>query len=133
MKKYRIALMPGDGIGPEICETTKQVTEEVVHHFAPESLEWVHLPIGWEAIQQKKPPLPLETLDELEACDGWVLGPHDSASYPEQVTRRMSCSRYPPAPGKPSGSIIIGSIETTIPGSRIVSMSSRNSNPASLP
>ena len=92
MKKYRIALMPGDGIGPEICESTRQVTEEVVHHLAQESLEWVNLPIGWEAIQQKKPPLPQETLDELEACDGWVLGPHDSASYPEQYRQSLNPS-----------------------------------------
>ena len=39
----------------------------------------------------------------------------------------------PPAPAIPSGSMIIGSMETTMPGSNTVSTSSRNSRPASRP
>ena len=36
-------------------------------------------------------------------------------------------------PGWPSGTVIIGSIDTTMPCSRTVSMSSRSSRPASRP
>ena len=47
---------------------------------------------------------------------------------PSSVTMRMSCSRYPPAPGHPSGTAIIGSIETAIPGASTVSKSSCSSS-----
>ena len=40
---------------------------------------------------------------------------------------------YPPAPGLPSGTVIMGSMEITIPGLTTVSMSSRSSRPASRP
>ena len=44
-------------------------------------------------------------------------------SAPFLFSTRISCSRYPPAPGSPSGIKIIGSIETTMPGFKTVSTS----------
>ena len=43
------------------------------------------------------------------------------------------CHLYPPAPGCPSGMVIMGSMEMTIPGLTTVSMSSLSSRPASRP
>ena len=54
-------------------------------------------------------------------------------SAPFSPITRISCPRWPPAPGVPSGTQSMGSIEITMPGSRTVSMSSRNSRPASRP
>jgi 3-isopropylmalate dehydrogenase len=39
--------------------------------------------MGLEAIRTHNDPLPAQTIEALDACDGWILGPHDSASYPE--------------------------------------------------
>ncbi len=53
-------------------------------------MEWVPLPIGAEAIDTHGTPLPEETLDALEGLDAWILGPHDSASYPEPYRRQLT-------------------------------------------
>ncbi|MGA0295637.1 MAG: isocitrate/isopropylmalate family dehydrogenase, partial [bacterium] len=79
LKTYRIGIMPADGIGPEISESTKRILDESLGKHFQGSLEWIELPVGWQALEQNKPPLPRETLDELEKCDAWVMGPHDSA------------------------------------------------------
>ena len=83
LKTYRIGIMPADGIGPEISESTKRVVDESLGKHFQGSFDWIELPVGWQALEQNKPPLPQETLDELEKCDAWVMGPHDSASYPD--------------------------------------------------
>ena len=84
--------MPADGIGPEISESTKRILDESLEKHFQGSLEWIELPVGWQALEQNKPPLPRETLDELEKCDAWVMGPHDSASYPEAFQQSLNPS-----------------------------------------
>ena len=44
------------------------------------------------------PPVTLETLDEL---DGWLLGPHDSAAYPEPHPAPAQPERVPPQALRP--------------------------------
>ena len=84
--------MPADGIGPEISESTKRVLDESLGKYFQGSFDWIELPVGWQALEQNKPPLPRETLDELEKCDAWVMGPHDSASYPEAFQQSLNPS-----------------------------------------
>ena len=65
-KQYRITLLPGDGIGPEIMAVTVEVLQvvgkqqNIEFHFS-EAL------IGGAAIDETGEPLPVET---LEACGG---------------------------------------------------------------
>lgn len=51
------------------------------------------------------------------------------STVPSQLMARQSCSLYPPAPGLPSGTHSIGSMERTMPGSSTVSTSSLSSSP----
>lgn len=51
------------------------------------------------------------------------------STVPSSLMTKTSCSRYPPAPSWPSGMVTMGSIDTTMPGSSTVSMSSRSSRP----
>src|SRR5690606_28122545 len=46
-------------------------------------VEWVPLPMGHEALEREGDPMPPSTVLELERCDGILMGPHDSASYPK--------------------------------------------------
>ena len=66
-----------------------------------------------------------------------VLVDHDDVVLPDNdhgITVHSAVSHlYPPAPGLPSGTVIMGSMEITIPGLTTVSMSSRSSRPASRP
>lgn len=77
----RIGLMAGDGIGPEIVPATREVVSTAVT-AAGGTVDWVPLPLGRDAIATHGTPIPDSTLDALSDVDGWILGPHDSASYP---------------------------------------------------
>ncbi len=79
---YRLGVLAGDGIGPEIVEATLRVMEAVRQRDSRLRVEWVRLPVGWEAIRTTGTAMPESTVEALEKCDGWIMGPHDSASYP---------------------------------------------------
>lgn len=72
-----LGVLPGDGIGPEVVAAAVRVTEAAVG-----DVTWRELPIGAAAIDTHGTPLPESTLAQLEHLDGWLLGPHDNASYP---------------------------------------------------
>ena len=55
-------------------------------------MEWVPLPIGWTAIHQHGEHTPPSTVGALAELDGWLLGPHDSAAYPEPHRSRLNPS-----------------------------------------
>lgn len=71
--KAKIVLLPGDGIGPEIVDQTRQVLEAVAgkysHQFSFES----HL-IGGIAIDEIKEPLADSTVEACKAADAVLLG-----------------------------------------------------------
>ena len=81
-RAYRLGVLHGDGIGPEIVPAAVRVIDAAL---APHSaaVEWVELPRGLTAIQDFDAAVPQTTLDGLSQVDGWLLGPHDSAAYPE--------------------------------------------------
>lgn len=80
----RLGLLVGDGIGHEIVPATRRVVDTAVAAAGATPLEWVGLPIGLDAIAAHDTPVPQQTLDALASLDGWVLGPHHSAAYPER-------------------------------------------------
>jgi 3-isopropylmalate dehydrogenase len=69
----RIAVLPGDGIGPEVIAQARRVLtligETCGHH-----LEWQEWPIGAAAIRQHGLALPAETLEGCLAADAVLLG-----------------------------------------------------------
>lgn len=91
MTNYNIGLLKGDGIGPEIVQATSSVVDKVAKRLSID-LTLEELPMGWEAIDSHNDPIPQETKDELKKMHGWILGPHDSASYPEQYKQRRNPS-----------------------------------------
>ena len=81
MNPSRLGLIEGDGIGHEIVPATQRVVDEAVAAVGAPAVEWVPLLMGHKAIDAHGAPLPDETLNALDQVDGWILGPHDSASY----------------------------------------------------
>ena len=71
--EYKIALLPGDGIGPEIVGSAKKVLETVGekygHSFAFESYD-----IGGVAIDNQGEPLPKATVNGCLSADSVLLG-----------------------------------------------------------
>ncbi len=92
MARYRLGVLPGDGIGPEIVAATLEVLEAARAAIPDLGFEWVRLPVGWEAIRSAGTALPEATVTALESCEAWLLGPHDSASYPASERAKLNPS-----------------------------------------
>lgn len=71
--KYNIALLKGDGIGPEIVDSAVRVLEKIGTKFGHEFLFTPYL-IGGIAIDTCGEPLPKETVDGCLASDCVLLG-----------------------------------------------------------
>jgi 3-isopropylmalate dehydrogenase len=90
-RRYRLGVLEGDGIGPEIVPAATRVVDAALARTAS-TVEWVPLPIGWAAIREHGQPTPPSTVQALAELDGWLLGPHDSAAYPEPHRSRLNPS-----------------------------------------
>jgi isocitrate/isopropylmalate dehydrogenase len=69
MSRYRIALMPGDGIGPEVMEAARLILDHL-------SLDAEYLPtdVGWRFWCDEGDPLPQRTVDLLRTCTCALFG-----------------------------------------------------------
>jgi len=73
LKKYRIAVIPGDGIGPEIINEGKKVIEAVSEKENFE-VEWIEYPFGADHYLETGELLNEEALKEMEKMDAIYLG-----------------------------------------------------------
>jgi len=64
MAKYRIAWMPGDGIGVDVMDAAKIVLDAIAL-----DAEYIPADIGWEFWCAEGEPLPQRTIDTLKTCD----------------------------------------------------------------
>ncbi|TCC40041.1 isocitrate/isopropylmalate dehydrogenase family protein [Kribbella capetownensis] len=91
---YRLGVLPGDGIGPEIVPAAVQVLDAALAATGAEPVEWVPLPVGAAAIETHGSALPDVTVETLDKLDGWLLGPHDSAAYPAEHRAKLNPSGF---------------------------------------
>jgi 3-isopropylmalate dehydrogenase len=89
--RYRLGVLEGDGIGPEIVPAATTVVDAALARTGG-AVDWVPLPIGWTAIHQHGEHTPRTTIEALAKLDGWLLGPHDSAAYPEPHRSQLNPS-----------------------------------------
>ena len=71
--KFNIAVLDGDGIGPEICAGAIQVLEAVGKKYG-HTFNFKHYPIGGCAIDECGDPLPEKTVTGCLASDSVLLG-----------------------------------------------------------
>jgi 3-isopropylmalate dehydrogenase len=71
--KARVAVLPGDGIGPEVTAEALRCLEAVAKLFAHE-IEATALPFGGAAIDSHGDPLPAPTLRAALSADAVLLG-----------------------------------------------------------
>ncbi len=72
-RDFRIALLPGDGVGPEVTAATRRVLEAVAS-AGDLRLRFDQAPIGGHAIDLSGDPLPPATLRLCEQSDAMLLG-----------------------------------------------------------
>ncbi len=86
MKTYKIALYPGDGIGPEVVDQAVRVLDAVQarHGF---QLDYVRLPWGYDYWREHSRVVPENFLDVLRPFDAILLGAVGwPAELPDHVT-----------------------------------------------
>ena len=113
---YKICLLPGDGIGPEVIDCAEQVLCAL-----PLDLEFVRAEIGFGAYEQLGTPLPDSTLDEIRLSSATLFGsvttPPNLAGYFSPVVRMRQalelyanlrpCRSIPHASSKPNIDLVI--------------------------
>ena len=70
---FRIAVLPGDGIGPEVTDAALRVLDVAAARFDLQVETTTH-PVGWTAVQETGSPLPLGTREAALAADAVFLG-----------------------------------------------------------
>lgn len=88
---FRITVLPGDGIGPEVTNEAIRVLETVAS-IGGYTFEFQQHPIGGVAIHQSGSPLPRTTLDACLSSDAVLLGAVGSPEFD-----RLSPSQRPEA------------------------------------
>lgn len=85
MKTYRIALLPGDGIGKEVIPAATEVLARAAEGFrlAFEPFEW-----GCEYYLQHGRMMPEDGLERLRPCDAIFLGAIGHPSVPDHISLR---------------------------------------------
>jgi len=69
MAKFRVAWLPGDGIGVEVMDATRKVLDALQF-----DAEYLHGDIGWEFWRHEGDPLPQRTLDILKETHCALFG-----------------------------------------------------------
>ena len=71
MKTYKIACLPGDGIGPEVIREGRKVLESVSSGF---KIDWVDMPYSGAHYLKTGELVPKEALDAMARCAAIYLG-----------------------------------------------------------
>ncbi len=69
MAKYKIAWLPGDGVGNDVMEAAKIVLDKMQF-----DAEYIHGDIGWEFWRTEADPLPKRTVELLKKVDCALFG-----------------------------------------------------------
>lgn len=69
MAKYKIAWLPGDGVGNDVMEAAR-----IVLNALDFSAEYIHGDIGWEFWRQEGEPLPKRTVEMMKDTDCALFG-----------------------------------------------------------
>ncbi len=69
MAKYKIAWLPGDGVGVDVMDAAKIVLDKLQL-----DAEYIHGDIGWEFWRAEANPLPDRTVDLIHKCDCALFG-----------------------------------------------------------
>lgn len=70
---YKVAVIPGDGIGPEIVAEAKKILDKIGEKYG-HSFEYQELLMGGCSIDEYGVPLTDETLEAARASDSVLLG-----------------------------------------------------------
>ncbi len=88
MKTHKVALIPGDGIGPEVIAEGIKVLDAVATYDGGFSLEFTEFPWGCEHYLRTGEMLPADGIDTLSHFDAIFLGAVGYPGVPDHVSLR---------------------------------------------
>jgi 3-isopropylmalate dehydrogenase len=81
MGNYKIAVMEGDGIGPEIVRETVKALNAAQLGVKGLTLQYEYYPVGLDAYHSKGSTLPNDTFEGIQRSDAAILGPVTTHLY----------------------------------------------------
>ncbi|AWR97282.1 3-isopropylmalate dehydrogenase [Acidianus sulfidivorans JP7] len=90
---YRIALIPGDGVGPEIVSQSKKIISKIVETYHLD-IEIIEVDAGDIAVSRYGDPLPKETLKVIDKSDIILKGPVGESAMDVVVKLRQMYDMY---------------------------------------
>ncbi|MBR9913927.1 MAG: 3-isopropylmalate dehydrogenase [Algicola sp.] len=86
--KLQIAVLPGDGIGPEVTKQSVKVLKAIAHEFDHTFL-FKEAPVGAIAIDQTGTPLPDDTLELCKHTDAILFGAIGDPKYDNNPSAKV--------------------------------------------
>ena len=86
MAVFRVAVIGGDGIGPEVIDQAIRAADAAVAHQPGTHLEWNRLPWSSAYYQQTGKMMPTDGWDVLRKHDAILLGAIGHPNVPDHVT-----------------------------------------------
>jgi tartrate dehydrogenase/decarboxylase / D-malate dehydrogenase len=86
MRRYRLAVIPGDGVGMEVIPEGLQALRRVAELTGSFQLEVVDYPWGCQWFTQQGRMMPTDGLDRLAQCDAIYLGAVGYPGVPDHVS-----------------------------------------------
>lgn len=91
--RYRIAIIPGDGIGPEQTEATVEVLN-AVQDVGAVKLEYVFVDAGDECLKRRGAALPEDTIEAIKGSDACLKAPVGESAADVIVRLRQMFDLY---------------------------------------
>jgi tartrate dehydrogenase/decarboxylase / D-malate dehydrogenase len=86
MKTYRIALVPGDGIGKEVIPAGRQVLEALAQSESDFAFEFENFEWGGDYYRRHGAMMPVDGLDALNNKDAILFGSAGDPDIPDHIT-----------------------------------------------
>ncbi len=85
-KNYKVAVIGGDGIGPEVCDAAKQVLRKIAEEDWQIDFTFTDLPWGCTWYKESGRMMPEDGLDILKGYDAILLGAVGRPDVPDHVS-----------------------------------------------
>ena len=86
MKNYKIAAVPGDGIGPEVIAAGVEVLEAIASDSPDFALSFKHFPWGGDYYRKHGEMMPEDGVDTLRGYDAILFGSAGDPDIPDHIT-----------------------------------------------
>lgn len=91
---YTICVLPGDGIGPEVIGSAKDVLESLGEKAGGPSLTFKEYAAGWAEFERSGEALAPSIVEAAKSADAVMVGAFDVAQLPSHATQPLHALRH---------------------------------------